>query len=105
MPDKKLKVYFNEFNVLMENAAYLPLVSGTLQAYATSVPKIQESYEFMPFLFYRQHQDKVLEQYRRECAVAAFSVSMWNEQLSLKVAELVKLKFPESLIVFGGPQV
>src|SRR5439155_23794791 len=38
-------------------------------------------------------------------SVAAFSTSMWNEQLSLRVAAEVRKRFPECLIVFGGPQV
>lgn len=100
----KKKIYFNEFNVLMEGSAYLPLVSGLLQAFAQTSSQIKDNYEFMPYLFYREHQDKVVARYENP-SIAAFSVSMWNEQLSLKVAELVKKKYPDCLIIFGGPQV
>ncbi len=102
MPSRE--IYFNEFNILMENAAYLPIVSGILQSYASKFTKVTDNYRFMPFIFYRHHQDEVLAQYNNP-SVAAFSASMWNEQLNLKVAELVKRKFPDCLIVFGGPQV
>lgn len=37
--------------------------------------------------------------------MACFSVCIWNHQLSLKVARLVKKKFPDCYIVFGGPQI
>lgn len=104
MPSQAREVYFNEFNILMENAAYLPIVSGILQTYAAKSPKIKENYRFMPYLFYRRHQEEVLAHYNNP-EVAAFSASMWNEQLNLKVAELVKKKFPNCLIIFGGPQV
>ena len=41
----QLRVYFNEFNVLMENAVYLPLVSGLLQSYAQTFPQIKDNYK------------------------------------------------------------
>ena len=100
----KKEVYFNEYNVLMENTIYLPLVSGLLQTYATRIPVIQDNYQFMPFLFIRDHPERILSQYKNP-HVTAFSVSMWNMNLSLTIAEEVKKRFPECLIVFGGPNV
>ena len=70
----------------MSNAIYLPLASGLLQAYATTVPDIQKNYQFMPFLFIRNHPGKIIRQYKNP-GVAAFSVSMWNMNLSLTIAE------------------
>lgn len=102
--ERKRRVYFNEFNVLMENAAYLPLVSGLLRAYADTSPSLSVSYEFMPFIFYRDTLERIMVQYDNP-SVAAFSVSMWNEQLNLKVAEQVKARYPDCLVVFGGPNV
>lgn len=100
----RARVYFNEFNILMEDSTYLPLVSGSLQAYAQEDPEVTENYEFMPFLFHNDHPDKILSQYD-DPSVAAFSVSMWNNNLSLYIARRVKERFPESLIVVGGPHV
>ena len=101
---RKRRVYFNEFNVLLENAAYLPLVSGLLRCYAETSETITANYEFMPFLFYRDSVERIVSNYDEPC-VAAFSVSMWNEQINLRVAEEVKRLYPECLIVFGGPNV
>jgi len=100
----KFRVYFNEYNVLMDNAVYLPIVSGQLQAYAQTKIIIKDNFEFMPFIFYRDEPDRILSQYQ-DPSVAAFSVSMWNSNLSLKVAEMVKEKFPKCLVVFGGYNV
>lgn len=102
--DTRRHVYFNEFNVLMEGSVYLPLASGLLRASAELLPRIIQQYQFMPFSFIRQTPEAILAEYSTP-SVVAFSVSMWNEQLSLKVAELTKLRFPGCLIVFGGPQV
>lgn len=101
---QKLQVYFNEYNILMENTIYLPLVSGLLQAYAQTKDIIRENYQFMPFIFIRDHPEQILSQYQNP-TVAAFSALMWNVNLSLAVARRVKEKFPNCLIVFGGAQV
>ena len=102
--EQKRRVFFNEFNVLMDKAAYLPLVSGLLRAYAETKEELCSRYEFMPFLYYRDSLNSILDQYH-DPDVAAFSVSMWNEQLNLKVAQQVKERYPDCLIVFGGPNV
>ena len=101
---QKRRLYFNEFNVLMEGSAYLPLVSGLLRCYAETKPVLQERYEFMPFLFYRDRLASIVNRYENP-GVAAFSCSMWNEQINLRVAEEVKRRYPECLIVFGGANV
>jgi hypothetical protein len=100
----KKRVYFAEFNLPMDKTVYLPLVSGILQAYSQTFPALNDNFEFMPFLFIRDTPEKILAQYDNP-SVAAFSVCIWNHQLSLAVAKLVKEKFPACLIVFGGPQV
>jgi radical SAM superfamily enzyme YgiQ (UPF0313 family) len=99
----KKQVYFNEYNVPMEKTIYFPLVSGLLQSYAQSIPLLKENYLFMPFVFLRDNPDAIVSGYDLP-AVAAFSVSMWNMNLSLAVARKIKEKHPSCLIVFGGPQ-
>jgi radical SAM superfamily enzyme YgiQ (UPF0313 family) len=100
----KLKVYFNEFNVPMDKTVYLPYVSGLLQAYAQSFPKLKEVYQFMPFLFIRDTPDKIVARYD-DPFLAVFSVCIWNYELSLSIACKVKKKFPKCKIVFGGCHV
>ena len=104
MANQKKRVYFNEYNILMANSAYLPLNSGLLQAYAETNELITENYQFMPYLFYRDSLENILPNYENP-SVAAFSVSMWNEQLNLEVAQEVKKLYPKCLVIFGGPQV
>ncbi len=99
----KKRVYLNEYNILMGSTTYLPLVSGLLQAYAEEIPGLAENYEFMPFLFHVDHPKNIIRQFDNP-SIAAFSVMMWNEQLSLQVAEEVKHRYPECTIIFGGAQ-
>jgi putative methyltransferase len=100
----KNNVYLHEFNVLMENTVYLPLVSGLLSSYARSISTIAQHYNIMPFIFTRKDIKEILPVYQSP-KIAAFSTSMWNEQLNLRLAAQIKRLYPDCLIVFGGPQV
>ena len=100
----KAAIYMNEFNVRMGNATYLPFVSGILRAYAETDDGIRANYTFKPFLFCADRLENILAQYDEPPAIAAFSIAMWNEQLSLQVAREVKAQWPYCLIVFGGAQ-
>ena len=99
----KKRIYFNEYNIMMGQTTYLPLVSGVLRAYAEETPNITDHYEFMPFLFHVDRAENIISQIDNP-SIAAFSVMMWNEQLSLTVAKEVKRRFPECIIIFGGAQ-
>lgn len=100
----KRKVYFFESNVPMDKVIYLPLVSGILQSYAQTFKVLDEAYEFMPYIFMRDTPENMIKDIK-DPAVMAFSVCIWNHQLSLAVASLVKERYPKCQIVFGGPQV
>lgn len=103
-PVARRRVYFNEFNLRMGRMCYLPLVSGLLRAHAETDPAIKSGYRFAPFLYHIDAPERILAAYEAP-DVAAFSVSMWNEQLSLAVAAEVKRRWPDCLVVFGGAQV
>ena len=101
------RVVLNEYNIRMEKAAYLPIASGLLRAFAETNPDIKSNYEFMPFQYHMDSAANILANYAKyeEPSVAGFSLSMWNEQLNLVVAAEVKRRWPDCLIVFGGPHV
>lgn len=98
-------VSFNEYNVRMGSIRYLPLVSGLLRSYAETSPLIRQQYRFMPFIYAMDRPAVILGQYTEARNVACFSSVMWNEQLNYHIAERVKLRWPECLVVFGGPNV
>ncbi len=98
------KVYFFESQIPMENVVYLPLVSGILQAYAQTFHVLKESYAFQPFIFMRDTPENMLKDVK-DPFLMAFSVCIWNHQISLTCAKMVKERYPECKIVFGGPQV
>ena len=101
-----MNIYFNEFNLLMGSGGvtYLPLVSGILQSFAQKDSFVSSNYSFMPFVFRLDSPSESLRQYEKKPDVAAFSISMWNEKLSLHVAREIKKSYPDCLIIFGGAQ-
>ncbi|CAK0768801.1 putative methyltransferase [Gammaproteobacteria bacterium] len=98
------RVYFNEYNLLMGRASYLPLVSGLLQAYALTRTALNGTLDFRPYHFYIDVPSRLIERHEQPF-VAAFSLALWNEQLNLVVAREVKRRYPDCKIVFGGAQV
>ena len=99
------RVYFNEYNVSMGRATYVPFVSGILRVCAEARPELRRAYRFEPFIFAMDAPDSMLAHYDERADVACFSASMWNEQLSLHVARSLKRRWPDCLVVFGGAQV
>jgi putative methyltransferase len=93
------KIYFNEYNLLMGSGGivYLPFVSGILSAYIKTSPIVRKYYEIMPFIFVPKAPQDIFEEIV-DPSVACFSISMWNEQLSLTVAKLVKEKYPNFVV-------
>lgn len=83
---------------------YLPYTIGLLQAYALKHARHPERLRFRPALFQQLKLAQALE-LLKGVQVAAFSVYCWNIRRSLAIAQELKRQQPETLIIFGGPQV
>ena len=102
--DNKIYVFFNEYNLLMGSGGvmYLHFVSGILSANAKKVNKIKQNFIFHKFIFQPDTAENIIKNYYKEIPhIATFSISMWNEQLCLKIAKILKEKY-NTLIIFGG---
>ena len=82
---------------------YLPFVSGILSSAYKADQDLRKSFTTKPFLFRPSTLGEIIAEYENP-SVATFSISMWNEQLSLEVAAEVKRRWPDTLIIFGGAQ-
>src|SRR3990167_9035295 len=98
-------VEFFELQLRMGKRAYLPLVSGQLAAFAWTHPEIASAYRVGQVHFAHDPPDQIEQECSPEIDVAAFSVSLWNEQLSLEMARRVRTRHPHALIVFGGTHI
>jgi radical SAM superfamily enzyme YgiQ (UPF0313 family) len=83
---------------------YVPYSVGLLQAYAQKHAPNPDRYEFLLPLYKQMDVQEAVEQLRG-ADVVGFSAYVWNIRLSLAIARALKEAQPETLIVFGGPQV
>lgn len=83
---------------------YLPYSVGMLTAYAEKSQKIRENIHFQDFIFLRESIDVMLEKVG-DADVVGISCYVWNWELSVKLAEAVKQKNSNCIVVLGGPHV
>ena len=83
---------------------YLPYSIGCLWAYVQRRPHIRSAFALGDMVFRRDHPDDVIARLDNP-RVAGFSGYIWNWHWNLYVARVIKARWPECLIVFGGPQV
>jgi radical SAM superfamily enzyme len=101
-------VYFiqPQYSVNVRDAKnyWMPYSVACLWSYCKEFDDIKESYELKDIVFKREEPEHLLNRLE-DPVVCAFSCYLWNEQYNLHVAKLIKEKYPECIIEFGGPQV
>lgn len=83
---------------------YLPYSAGCIWSYVEQYPDIKENFRLADIIFRRESVEEVLSRLDNPF-LCGFSCYVWNERWCTVVAEAVKQKWPNCLIVFGGPQV
>jgi len=89
---------------MLDKYAFLPLSVGLIQSYYKRYGKHNKRYTFLDPLVERISPNDAVRRFQG-CDAILFSVYAWNEQISLAIAKAVKRSSPETVIVFGGPQV
>lgn len=97
-------IYLVQPNNLLSNSIYLPYSAGCLVAYAFSQDGIKKEYEFGGFVYEKQPVKEVISGFNNPFLIG-FSSYMWNIEYNLQLAEAIKSKFPDCIVVFGGPQI
>lgn len=86
-----------------------PYALGLLESHARAhlSPERRSHVHFLPYVFERKMPQQRAQDVERlgQAQVVGFSIYTWNEQYSLALAQDLKQAYPDTLIVFGGPQV
>jgi len=101
---KKKKVQLVQLNNRYGDQVYLPYSAGMLQAYVSKSQKVLDSFSFNEFVFLRDSLDKMVKSIGK-VDVLGISCYVWNWELSTRLAEEIKKKNPECVIMLGGPHV
>ena len=80
---------------------WLPYSVGCLVAQARSVPELDDAYDF-DFIFKRENPADVVAKMDKP-DVVCFSMYVWNENYQMALSNKIKEKWPDVVIVFGGP--
>nr|WP_319395120.1 radical SAM protein [uncultured Desulfobacter sp.] len=99
-----IRVAISQMDNPFGDQSYLPYTSGLLQAYVQKHAQNAEKYEFLLPLYRRTTVEQAME-HLGDADVAAFSISIWNHQLVMKIIAELKMRAPDILTVVGGPQV
>lgn len=89
--------------VRKEDNYWLPYSVACLWSYCGQFDDINENYILKDIIFKREHPEKLLERLNNPY-LCAFSCYIWNENYCLTIAKLIKERYPECIIEFGGPQ-
>lgn len=100
--NKKKRVYIHQF-MSASSRNLLPLAAGLIYSYSRSIPKINDNFD-LNIEILRDPPEKIVKRYK-DPLVLAYSCYFWNINQSIEVAKLAKKRFPEALIIFGGPIV
>jgi putative methyltransferase len=83
---------------------WLPYTVGCLWSYAVTNPTVASNYRLAGLGVLRDPIEQVVRSLDNP-AVCGFSTYVWNEQYNLQLAQAIKQRWPDCVIVFGGPNV
>lgn len=101
---KKKKIYLVQANYTYSGSAHLPYAVGMLQAFSMKDERINGVYSFEQIIFERRKPEEIMEGIS-DPSVIGFSCYVWNYEFNKAIAKMVKEKYPECKIIFGGHHV
>lgn len=84
---------------------FLPYASGSLWSYVLTQPDVASNYELGGIFFEKIETideicDKIIDPY-----LIGVSCYTWNEEFNSRLMKKIKYRYPDCLIVYGGPSV
>lgn len=83
---------------------WLPYSVGCLWSYVQQFDDITQAFELGAFVFDRRKLSQLVDSIT-DPAVVLFSCYIWNYQYNRQAAQAIKHRYPDCVIIFGGPQV
>jgi radical SAM superfamily enzyme YgiQ (UPF0313 family) len=73
-------------------------------SYSLADPRIRERFEATDWIWQRESLDEVSQQLAQN-DIVTFSTYIWNHRYNYELARQIRAINPDTLIVFGGPEV
>jgi len=100
----KPTIYLTQFGT-GTNINLLPLAAGQLFSRLKEETELLKNYHLGEIIFRRPSNPKELVANLDNVFIISFSCFLWNINVSLQTANEIKNKFPNALIVVGGPSI
>jgi radical SAM superfamily enzyme YgiQ (UPF0313 family) len=101
---RSIKVGLVQINNSFSGQNYLPYSLACLRSYIESHAPEPARYQFLPMIYKRLPIQEIVNRLK-DADIIGFSTYVWNANISLEAARRIKISNPNTLIVFGGPQV
>ena len=102
----KHNIYLAQFSLTITpgNIMFMPYAVASVWSYAQTFDDVKEKYEMKEIFFEKIEPDDVVASLDNP-KVFAFGCYVWNCNYTDVIAQKVKEKYPECLIVYGGPHI
>jgi len=97
----KIKIGTVQVNNSFSGQNYLPLSLGFLYSHAKEYASNFDNYEFLNPIYKRVPVSEAVELFK-DADIVAFSVYVWNNNISMRIAEKLKEINPNVFILMGG---
>lgn len=91
-------------DIRAETNYWIPYSVGSIWSYAQQFDVIKENFTLKELIFKRETPQDIIDRLDNP-AICGFSCYVWNRNYCLEIARLIKQKWPDCLIVFGGADV
>jgi len=92
-----------EINDIIANQIKLPYSTGLIWSHCILNEEIKNNYDLAGWFYYREDQEDILAKVK-DPHVIGFNCFVWNYKYNKQVAEEIKRRYPDCIIVFGGWQ-
>jgi len=89
-------------NIFGYGEVRLPYSTGVLWSYCKVDEVISKNYNVSNWIYWKDEKEKIMKHITEKPDVALFSCNVWSWTLSNQIAELIKQKWPECVVIYGG---
>ncbi len=100
----KKNIYLIQASFADESTVQFPYAIGALASYAWTFEDVRRAYELKGILFLREDPDQIVDSLESPFLIG-FSCYIWNYEYNKALARKVKERFPDCIILFGGPHI
>ena len=97
----KKNLYFCEIGDIYDDQVRVPYSTGLIWSYCKTFDEINDNYKLKDWIFWREDLEIMLSKFEKP-DIVGFSHFVWNEQVNNDLAKLIKKKYPNCIVVYGG---